>query len=200
MRVALTGGIASGKTTVAGILADLGVLVVDSDRLAREVVEPGTPGLAAVVRAFGPRVLTDEGRLDRTALGAVVFADEASRRRLEAILHPLIRARSAEIEAAAPPGVLVVHDIPLLVESGQAGLFDEVLVVDVPVATQVERMVRDRGWTREQAEARIAAQADRQARLQVATRVIDNTGTHDDLRERVTEVVDELVSTGSPQS
>jgi dephospho-CoA kinase len=200
MRVALTGGIASGKTTVAGILADLGVLVVDSDRLAREVVEPGTPGLAAVVRAFGPRVLTDEGRLDRTALGAVVFADEASRRRLEAILHPLIRARSAEIEAAAPPGVLVVHDIPLLVESGQAGLFDEVLVVDVPVATQVERMLRDRGWTREQAEARIAAQADRQARLQVATRVIDNTGTHDDLRERVTEVVDELVSTGSPQS
>ena len=200
MRVALTGGIASGKSTVAGILTELGVVVIDSDLLAREVVEPGTPGLAAVAEEFGPQVLTEDGRLDRTALGAVVFADEAARRRLEAILHPLIRARSAEIEAAAPPGVLVVHDIPLLVESGQAERFDAVLVVDVPVSTQVERMTSDRGWTREQAEARVAAQADRETRLRAATHVIDNTGTRADLRERVTEVVDELVSTGSPRS
>jgi dephospho-CoA kinase len=200
MRVALTGGIASGKSTVAGILRELGVVVIDSDLLAREVVEPGTPGLAAVAEEFGPEVLTDDGRLDRTALGAVVFADEDARRRLEAILHPLIRARSAEIEAAAGPGVLVVHDIPLLVESGQAELFDAVLVVDVPVPTQVERMTGDRGWTREQAQARVAAQADRETRLRAATHVIDNTGTRDDLRERVTEVVEELVSTGSPRS
>jgi dephospho-CoA kinase len=200
MRVALTGGIASGKSTVAGILTELGVVVIDSDLLAREVVEPGTAGLSAVADEFGPEVLTDDGRLDRTALGAVVFADEAARRRLEAILHPLIRARSAEIEAAAPAGVLVVHDIPLLVESGQADRFDAVLVVDVPVPTQVDRMVRERGWTREQAEARVAAQADRETRLLAATHVIENTGTVDDLRERVTEVVDELVSTGSPRS
>jgi len=200
MRVALTGGIASGKSTVAGILTDLGVVVIDSDLLAREVVEPGTPGLSAVADEFGPQVLTSDGRLDRTALGAVVFADEAARRRLEAVLHPLIRTRSAEIEAAAPPGVLVVHDIPLLVESGQAGLFDAVLVVDVPVSTQVERMMSDRGWTREEAQARVAAQADRETRLRAATHVIDNTGTRDDLRDRVTEVVDELVSTDSPRS
>jgi dephospho-CoA kinase len=200
MRVALTGGIASGKSTVAGILTELGAVVIDSDLLAREVVEPGTRGLSAVADEFGPQVLGDDGRLDRTALGALVFADEAARRRLEAILHPLIRARSAEIESAAPAGVLVVHDIPLLVESGQAALFGAVLVVDVPVPTQVDRMVRDRGWTREQAEARVAAQADRETRLRAATHVIENTGTVDDLRERVTEVVDELVSTGSPWS
>ena len=200
MRVALTGGIASGKSTVAGILTELGAVVIDSDLLAREVVEPGTPGLSAVADEFGSQVLADDGRLDRTALGALVFADEAARRRLEAILHPLIRARSAEIETAAPAGVLVVHDIPLLVESGQVALFDAVLVVDVPVPTQVDRMVRDRGWTREQAEARVAAQADRETRLRAATHVIENTGTVDDLRARVTVVVDELVSTGSPGS
>jgi dephospho-CoA kinase len=199
MRVALTGGIASGKTTVAGMLTELGVVVIDSDLLAREVVEPGTPGLSAVAEEFGSQVLDADGRLDRTALGAVVFADGAARRRLEAILHPLIRARAAEIETASPPGVLVVHDIPLLVESGQAELFDAVLVVDVPVPTQVERMMRDRGWTREQAEARVAAQADREARLRAATHVIENTGTRDDLRERVTEVVGELVSTSPPR-
>ena len=196
MRVALTGGVASGKSTVAGILAELGAVVIDSDRLAREVVEPGTPGLAAVVEAFGPSVLDGDGRLDRPALGAVVFADEAARRRLEGILHPLIRARAAEIEAAAPEGSLVVHDIPLLVESGQAGLFDAVVVVDVPVETQVRRMVHDRGWTPEDARARVAAQAGREERRAVATHVVDNTGTRDDLRERVTEVVDQLVSAG----
>ena len=200
MRVALTGGIASGKSTVAGMLTDLGALVIDSDRLAREVVEPGTPGLAAVVEAFGPQVLTNDGRLDRTALGGVVFADEAARRRLEAILHPLIRRRGEQLADAAPEGTLVVHDIPLLVETGQAKRFDAVLVVDVPAEVQVERMVRDRGWTRAEAEARIAAQASREERLHAATHVLDNTGTRDDLRDRVTEVVDELVSADSPRS
>ena len=196
MQVGLTGGVASGKSTVAALLRELGAVVVDSDQLAREVVEPGTPGLAAVVEAFGERVLTDDGRLDRAALGAVVFADPELRRRLEAILHPLIRARSAEIAAAAPPGALVVHDIPLLVESGQADRFDAVLVVDVPVQTQVDRMVRERGWTRQDAEARVRAQASREERRAVATYVLDNTGTRDDLREQVTEVVGRLRAAG----
>jgi dephospho-CoA kinase len=197
VRVALTGGVASGKSTVAGILEELGAVVIDSDRLAREVVEPGTPGLAAVVDAFGGDVLADDGRLDRPALGARVFADELARKRLEAILHPLIRARAAELESAADPDALVVHDIPLLVETGQVAAFDAVLVVDVPVETQVERMVQDRGWTREDAQARVAAQTSREQRRAAATYVIDNTGTHDDLRERVTEVVELLVSPGA---
>jgi len=197
MRVGLTGGVASGKSTVAALLRELGAVVVDSDVLAREVVEPGTPGLAAVVEAFGPEVLTADGALDRPALGAVVFGDEAARRRLEAILHPLIRARAAELEAAAPEGTVVVHDIPLLVETGQADRFDAVLVVDVPVETQVERMVRDRGMSREDALARVAAQADREQRLAAATHVVDNTGTREDLRDRVTEVLEKLVSAGS---
>ncbi len=197
MRVGLTGGVASGKSTVATILTELGAVVIDADLLAREVVEPGTPGLAAVVDAFGADVLTEDGRLDRPALGARVFGDEEARRRLEAILHPLIRARGAELEAAAPADALVVHDIPLLVESGQADRFDAVVVVDVPVQTQVERMVADRGWSREEAEARVAAQASREQRRAVATYVIDNTGTRDDLRERVTEVVGELVPPGA---
>jgi dephospho-CoA kinase len=188
--------VASGKSTVAALLEELDAVVIDADELAREVVEPGTPGLAAVVDAFGPGVLAEDGSLDRQALGAVVFADEVARRRLERILHPLIRRRAAEIEAAAPPGVLVVHDIPLLVETGQGDAFDAVLVVDVPVETQVDRMVTERGWTREDAQARVAAQASREQRLAAATYVIDNTGTRDDLRDRVTEVVGLLVSPG----
>ncbi len=196
MRVGLTGGVASGKSTVAAVLRDLGAVVVDSDELAREVVEPGTPGLAAVVEAFGERVRGADGRLDRAALGGIVFADEAARRRLEAILHPLIRARAAEREAEVPAGTVVVHDIPLLVESGQAEAFDAVVVVDVPVRTQVERMVRERGWSPEEARARVAAQADRAERLAAATHVVDNTGTREDLRERVAEVLAELVSPG----
>lgn len=193
-RVGLTGGVASGKSTVAAVLAELGAVVIDADQLAREVVEPGTPGLAAVVAEFGDAVLTDDGHLDRAALGSVVFGDETSRRRLEGILHPLIRARAAEVEASADPGALVVQDIPLLVETGQADRFDAVLVVDVPVETQVERMVRDRGWSAEDARSRVAAQAGREQRRAVATYVIDNTGTRDDLRARVTEVVGMLVS------
>jgi len=197
MRVGLTGGVASGKSTVAALLRELGAVVVDSDVLAREVVEPGTPGLAAVVEAFGPEVLTADGRLDRPALGAVVFGDQPARRRLEGILHPLIRARAAELEAAAPAGTVVVHDIPLLVETGQADRFDAVVVVDVPVETQVARMVRDRGMGREDALARVKAQASREERMAVATQVVDNTGTREDLRDRVTEVLEELVSAGS---
>src|SRR4051812_18998935 len=200
MRVALTGGIASGKSTVAAVLEELGAVVIDSDELAREVVEPGTPGLAAVVEEFGEEVLADDGSLDRQALGRVVFADDARRRRLEGILHPLIRERSDAIAAASDADSLVVHDIPLLVESGQAGLFDAVVVVDVPVETQVDRMVCERGWTPQEAESRVRAQASREDRRAVATYVLDNTGTREDLRDRVTEVFESLVSTGSTRS
>jgi dephospho-CoA kinase len=189
--------VASGKSTVAAILRELGALVIDSDQLAREVVEPGTPGLADVAKEFGDSVVSDDDTLDRAALGAIVFADPDARRRLESILHPLIRQRAAEIEAVAEPGTVVVHDIPLLVETGQAGQFDAVLVVDVPVETQVERLLRERGWSRADAEARVGAQASREERRAAATYLIDNTGTREDLRDRVTEVFTQLVSTGS---
>lgn len=194
MRVGLTGGIASGKSTVAELLVGLGAVLIDGDALAREVVARGTPGLAQVVAEFGAEVLTLEGDLDRPALGRIVFADEAARKRLEAITHPLIFERYAELEASAPEGALVVHDIPLLAESGRADTFDEVIVVDAPPELQVERMVRDRGWTREEAEARIAAQASREDRLAIATHVIENTGTLEELRARVEDVYAELVA------
>ncbi|MGZ5418085.1 MAG: dephospho-CoA kinase [Nocardioides sp.] len=191
-RVALTGGVASGKSTVSAILEELGAVVIDADVLAREAVAGGTDGLRQVVEEFGPEVQTAEGELDRPAVGAIVFADEAARRRLEAIVHPLVRARGRELEAAAPEGALVVHDIPLLAETGQADRFDAVIVVDAPVEAQVERMLSQRGWSREEAEARLAAQATREQRRAVATYVIDNTGTLEDLRDRVTEVFEEL--------
>jgi dephospho-CoA kinase len=196
MRVGLTGGVASGKSTVSAILDELGAVVVDADVLAREVVAPGSEGLAEVVDAFGPDVLTPEGGLDRPAVGAIVFADEAWRRVLEGIIHPRVRARAAEIEAAAAPGSVVVHDIPLLTETGQAGSFDAVVVVDVPVATQVARMVELRGMAREDAQARVAAQASREDRLAVATYVVDNTGTPEQLRARVAEVYAALAARG----
>ncbi|HEX6247523.1 MAG TPA: dephospho-CoA kinase, partial [Nocardioidaceae bacterium] len=177
MRVGLTGGVASGKSTVAAMLRELGAVVIDADRLARDVVAQGTHGLAEVVAAFGEDVLTAEGELDRPAMGALVFGDEQARRRLEAIIHPRVRGCAAALEASAAPDAVVVHDIPLLVETGQATGFDAVVVVDVPVETQVTRLTDLRGMTREEAEARIAAQATREERLAVATHVIDNTGT-----------------------
>jgi dephospho-CoA kinase len=188
VRVGLTGGVASGKSTVSAILAELGAVVIDADALAREVVAPGTEGLAAVVEEFGPDVLGPDGGIDRPRLGALVFADPERRRALESIIHPRVRARAAEIEAAAPVGAVVVHDIPLLAETGQAASFDAVVVVDVPVEMQVDRMVRIRGMSEADARARIAAQADRDARLAVATYVVENTGSLDELRARVQEV------------
>ena len=179
------------------MLRELGAVVIDADVLAREVVAPGTEGLRRVVEEFGPDVITPDGELDRPALGAVVFADEDARRRLEAIVHPLVRSRGRELEEAAPAGALVVHDIPLLAETGRPEAFDAVVVVDAPVETQVQRMMSERGWTREEAEARIAAQATREQRLAIATHVIDNTGTLEDLRRVVTEVFEQLVSAGA---
>lgn len=192
MRIGLTGGVASGKSTVAGLLREHGAVVIDADALAREVVARGTPGLAAVVAEFGTELLTAEGELDRPRMGELVFNDEAARRRLEAIVHPLVFARMTELEATATADDLVVHDTPLLAESGRADTFDAVLVVDVPTEVQVERMLRDRGWTEADARSRIAAQATREQRLAIATHVIENTGTLDDLRQRVAEVVEEL--------
>jgi dephospho-CoA kinase len=194
VRVGLTGGVASGKSTVSAILAELGAVVIDADLIAREVVARGTPGLDAVVAEFGADVLTPEGDLDRPAMGRLVFGDAGARKRLEAIIHPLVHARSAELEAEAGDHAVVVHDIPLLAEVGRAGGFDEVVVVDAPAELQLARMVEERGWTREDAESRIAAQATREDRLAVATHVIDNTGTLDDLRARVEEVYAELAA------
>ncbi len=193
-RTALTGGIASGKSTVARLLAELGAVVIDSDVAAREVVAAGTPGLAALVEAFGPEVLGPDGELDRPRLGALVFGDEQARRRLEAIVHPLVYEANMAREAAAPAGALVVHDIPLLAESGRADSFEAVLVVDVAPELQLERMVRDRGMTREDGLARIAAQATREQRLAVATHVIDNSGTLTELAAAVARVHAELTA------
>lgn len=196
MRVGLTGGIASGKSTVSKLLAEHGAVVIDADLLAREVVQKGTPGLAAVVEAFGPDVLTPDGELDRPKMGEIVFNDAGRRKVLEGIVHPLVFERYAELEASAPADGIVVHDIPLLVESGRVGEFDAVVVVDAPEELQVERMIRDRGWTEEDARARIAAQATREQRRAAAASVngyvIDNTGTLEDLRQRVAEVFEEL--------
>jgi dephospho-CoA kinase len=192
VRVGLTGGVASGKSTVSAILAELGAVVIDADVIAREVVARGTPGLEAVVAEFGSSLLTPEGDLDRPAMGRLVFADEEARKRLEAIVHPLVIERMAALEAAAGEDDVVVHDIPLLAEGGRADTFDAVVVVDAPRDLQLERMLSDRGWTREDAESRIAAQATREQRRAIATHVIDNNGSLDDLRARVEAVFDQL--------
>jgi dephospho-CoA kinase len=184
LRIGLTGGIGSGKSTVSALLAARGALLVDADRIAREVVAPGTPGLAAVVEAFGAEVLADDGTLDRPALAAVVFADQAARRRLDAIIHPLVRARTVELVEAAPPDAVLVNDVPLLVETGQAGSYDLVLVVEADVETRVARLV-GRGLTEEDARARIAAQASDEERRAVADVVLDNGGTPEELAAQV---------------
>lgn len=176
LMVGLTGGIGAGKSTVAARLAALGAVVIDSDRLAREVVEPGTPGLAAVVGEFGPDVLLPDGTLDRPALGARVFAEPEARLRLNAILHPRIAARTGEMVAAAPQDAVVVHDVPLLVENGLADGYHLVIVVDAPQPLRVRRLVADRGMDSAEAAARMAAQAGDAARRAVADVWLDNAG------------------------
>lgn len=183
--IALTGGIASGKTAVSDLLAERGAVIIDSDVLAREVVEPGTPALAAIAERFGPGVLRADGSLDRPGLGAVVFADAAARADLNAIVHPAVRLRARELADAAPPDAVVVQVIPLLVETGQAGAFDIVVVADAPPELQVARLMKRNGLTRADAEARLAAQATRAERLAAADVVLDNTGSHEHLRDQV---------------
>lgn len=197
LRIGLTGGIGSGKSTVAVLLAERGAVVVDADRIAREVVEPGTPGLAAVAEAFGSDVLTAEGALDRPALAAVVFGDPAARARLDGIVHPLVRARSVEILGSLPADAVVVQDIPLLVETGQAGSFDLVLVVEADVDTRVARLVQ-RGLGEDDARARIAAQATDEQRRAVADVVLDNSGTQEGLAAQVDRFWAEHVAPSMP--
>jgi dephospho-CoA kinase len=196
LRVGLTGGIGSGKSTVSARLAERGAVVLDADKAARAVVEPGTPGLAAVTEAFGKGVLAADGSLDRAKLAGIVFADEAALARLNAITHPLIHAWIAAAEQAAiragGDGVVLVHDVALLAEWGRAKEFDLVIVVDVPADAQVERLTGPRGMASDQARARIAAQATREQRLAVADIVIDNSGSREDLDRRVDEVWGEL--------
>ncbi|MDH6109904.1 dephospho-CoA kinase [Kitasatospora sp. MAP12-15] len=191
-KIGLTGGIGAGKSSVSRLLVSYGAVLVDSDLIAREVVAPGTPGLAAVVAEFGPAVLDADGALDRPALGAVVFADPERLQALNAIVHPLVRARSAELEAAAGPDDVVVHDVPLLAENGLAPLFDQVLVVDAADEVRVERLVRLRGMAEAEARSRMAAQATREQRLAVADLVIDNNGTPAELEAQVKQVWDRL--------
>ena len=196
VRVGLTGGIASGKSLVAEELAARGAVVIDADVLAREVVEPGTEGLAAVVARFGDGVLR-AGRVDRARLGQIVFADPKSRRDLERIVHPAVRARAAELEQAAPPDAVVIHVIPLLVETGQQDRFDVVVVVDVDPETQLARLVARDGLDAADAQARLAAQASREQRRAVADIVIDNGGSVTDLKAQIAPLWQELTSAGA---
>ena len=192
LRVGLTGGIGAGKSEVSARLAAQGAVVVDADAVAREVVEPGTEGLAEVVDAFGPEVLSPDGSLDRPRLGDIVFADPELRGRLNAIVHPRVAARMAELERAAGPGAIVVLDVPLIAESGRTDAYNLVVVVDAPPRVQVERLVRRRGMTREQARARMKAQASREQRLAIADIVIDNSGSLAELDRQVGDLWSEL--------
>ncbi|MER6620603.1 MULTISPECIES: dephospho-CoA kinase [unclassified Streptomyces] len=193
LTVGLTGGIGAGKSEVSRLLVECGAVLIDADRIAREVVEPGTPGLAAVVDAFGAEVLTEDGRLDRPKLGSVVFADPERLAVLNSIVHPLVGARSRELEEAAAEDAVVVHDVPLLTENGLASLYDLVIVVDASPETQLDRLVGRRGMTEEDARARMAAQATREQRREIADIVIDNDVPLDELHRRVKDVWADLV-------
>ncbi|MGW5659091.1 dephospho-CoA kinase [Streptomyces sp. NPDC003758] len=193
LKVGLTGGIGSGKSEVSRLLVERGAVLIDADRIAREVVAPGTPGLAAVVEAFGEDILTADGSLDRPRLGSIVFADPDKLAVLNSIVHPLVGARSRELETTADDDAVVVHDVPLLAENGLAPLYDLVIVVDASPATQLDRLVRLRGMTEEDARARMAAQAPREKRLEVADIVIDNDVPLEQLKRRVRDVWEELV-------
>ena len=181
MKIGLTGGIASGKSLVAARLQELGAVLIDADLIARQVVEPGTPGLARVVEAFGPGILGPEGRLDRPALGAIVFQDPSRREVLNGIIHPLVRESAAAIVAEAADEDILVQDIPLLVETGQGSAFHLVIVVDAPDEVRIQRMVGLRGMSLEDARSRMAAQASQEARNAVADIVLENSGSREEL-------------------
>jgi dephospho-CoA kinase len=183
LRVGLSGGIGSGKSTVARALARRGAVVIDADAIAREAVEPGRPGLAAVVERFGPGVLDGAGRLDRPAMAALVFEDAAARAALNAIVHPLVAAESLRRMAAAPAGGVIVLDVPLLVEAARSG-YDVVVIVEAPEALRLERLV-ERGMNVDDARRRMAAQASDAERRTVADVILDNSGTPEDLDRQV---------------
>jgi dephospho-CoA kinase len=191
-RVGLTGGIGAGKSEVSRRLAAQGAVVIDADLIAREVVAPGTSGLAEVIAAFGPGLLRPDGSLDRDQLGDLVFADPRLRATLNAIIHPRVGARMRELEGAAAPGAIVVHAVPLIAENNLAGAYDLVVVVDTPPKAQLDRLMRHRGLSREQATARMSAQASREQRLAVAGIVVDNSGSLAELDRLVSELWTEL--------
>jgi dephospho-CoA kinase len=203
LTVGLTGGIGSGKSEVSRRLAALGAIVIDADKVAREVVEPGTPGFAAVAAEFGKDVVRPDGSLDREGIGRVVFNDPDALKRLNAIVHPLVGERiaaiMADVERDHPDGV-VVYDVPLLVENNLQGGYDVVLVVAAERQTQLRRLVEDRGMTQDDAEARIAAQAALEAKLAVADVVIDNNGSLEDLDRQVGPVWADLLSRAGSHS
>jgi dephospho-CoA kinase len=188
IRVGLTGGIGSGKSEVARLLAGHGAVVIDADRVAREVVEPGTEGLALVAAEFGPDVVGPDGALDRAALAGRVFTDPRARARLNGIVHPLIAARTRELAAAAPPGAVLVHDVPLLAENDLAGGYDLVLVVEAPAELRIQRLTRSRGMTEADARARMSVQASDAQRRAIADVVIDNGGDLAELAAAVDKV------------
>jgi dephospho-CoA kinase len=192
LRVGLTGGIGSGKSEVSRRLADRGAFLIDADVAAREVVEPGTPGLGQIVAVFGPDVLLPDGRLDRPRLGQLVFADDDLLAKLNAIVHPLVAERIQRLEqqaaAAVGPAGIVVHDVPLLAENQLQRNYDTVIVVDAPDEIRLQRLTEDRGMTPGHARERMAAQAGRDQRLAIADIVVDNSGTLDDLDDQVAEV------------
>ncbi|MGH3646628.1 MAG: dephospho-CoA kinase [Micromonosporaceae bacterium] len=185
LKIGLTGGIGAGKSAVARRLADHGAVVIDADRLAREVVEPGTEGFGEVLAAFGRDVLGADGRLDRPALAAVVFGDPEARRRLESIIHPRVGARTQELLEQAAEDAIVVQDVPLLVEAGLGPAYHLVVVVEAPRRVRVDRLVADRGMTLEQASERIAAQASAEQRSAAADVILDNSGSLEELHRRV---------------
>ncbi|MEO6713898.1 MAG: dephospho-CoA kinase [Mycobacteriales bacterium] len=192
LRIGLTGGIASGKSEVARRLAEHGAIVIDADQLARAVVAAGTSGHAAVVARFGPEVVGTDGELDRQLLGRIIFSDADARAALNDIVHPLVRERAADAESQAPPGAIVVHDIPLLVETGQLGDFDLVIVVAASPDAQLARLVEHRGMDPAEAAARMAAQASLAEKIAAADVVIDNDGTLEELGAAVRECWEHL--------
>ncbi len=192
LRVGLTGGIGAGKSEVSGLLAAQGAVLIDADAIAREVVAPGTPGLAAVTGAFGTGVLRPDGSLDRAGLGEIVFADAAKLDTLNRIVHPLVAERMAEVEREAGADAIVVHDVPLLAENDLATGYDLVIVVDAPDYMQLDRLTRQRGMSADHAQARMAAQASRETRLAVADLVVDNSGSLAELDRQVGDLWAEL--------
>ncbi len=190
LRIALTGGIACGKTLVSDELAALGAVIIDADLLARQVVELDSVGLQEVVTRFGSSVLSADGTLDRAFLGELIFADADARADLNAIIHPRVRAAARQLESDAPSEGVVVHVIPLLVETGQQGAFDAVIVVDVPEDVQLRRLMERNALTSDQARARVDSQVSRSERLRVATFVIDNSSAAKETRKSVRELWD----------
>jgi len=191
LMVGLTGGIGAGKSTVARLLADRGAVVIDADRIAREVVEPGTPTLAKLVERFGPGILRADGSLDRPVLASVAFVDDATRKELEAITHPAIGEEFQRRVAEAPPGAVVIHDVPLLVESTRGFEYAAVIVVEAPVETRLARL-EARGIPRDDARRRIELQATDEDRRKVATWVVDNAGDLGELEKQITGIWAEL--------